>query len=155
MTDYKTVIAFFDEYICHYKNLLSFENDKISLLATDKIELLNKSLANEQALCMKGESFEQRRLKMMKSQGIEGLTFSKIIDNAPDEYKRKLTDQFSDLSRYIVQVKKLNQQAMSVVNGKLSAIAKRAEAVQGETYDEHGEKNNAVPESGSSISRNI
>ena len=53
MPDYNKLIAFFDEYITHYKEFLQFEYLKLDMINNNQIEKLSKSLSTEQALIMK------------------------------------------------------------------------------------------------------
>ncbi len=154
MINYKNILIFFDEYIAHYRELLSFENQKLSLLVDNDIKKLNDSLSKEQALVMKGNSLEAKRIKLMKDQGIENISFSEIIDNSPIEYKMKLTESFEALKKYVNETKRINDNAMMTVNNRLSDIDKRLSTKESSTYDEHGGKNLKTSFS-SSLSRNI
>lgn len=120
MADYKKIIVFFDEYIEHYKELLAFEYSKLDMLKTNQIEKLSGALSTEQALIMKTNSFETKRMKLLE--GVEGKTFAEVIENAPEESKGRLTEQHDELSALIYEIKEINDLAKGVVSKRLKYI---------------------------------
>ena len=79
MPDYNKIIAFFDEYIAHYREFLQFEYLKMDMLNHNQIEQLSASLSKEQAFIMKTNSYETKRLKLLE--GVKGSTFAEIAEN--------------------------------------------------------------------------
>ena len=78
MSDYNKIIAFFDEYITHYREFLQFEYLKLDMINNNQIEKLSSSLSTEQALIMKTNSLETKRLKVLE--GTKGNTFAEIAE---------------------------------------------------------------------------
>lgn len=154
MADYNSIINFLNEYIKHYKELLSFENAKLNLVMSGKVSELNDSLSKEQALVMKGNSLESKRVALMEKEGLGGLSLSEIINKAPQQYKTQLTEKKEQLSKYIFEIKRINESSMNSVNEKLDTINKRLRNTDINTYDEHAHKQH-IPKFSSSISKNI
>ena len=120
MADYRKIIVFFDEYIEHYREFLAFENSKLDMLKKNEIEQLSNALSTEQALIMKTNSLETKRMKLLE--GVEGKTFAEVTEKAPEEFREKLTEQHNELSSLIYEIKEANDLAKGVVSKRLKYI---------------------------------
>ena len=145
MPDYNIIISYFDDCINHYKELLAFENQKLGYILENNISELGNCLSREQALIMKGNSLESRREAIFKEQGLSGNTFMEIIQNTPESYKYKLTQKFDELSKYVLQAKKINEEALDIVKKRLNYIENKS-ASSTETYDLKGDKKHSSPQ---------
>ncbi len=154
MADYKILIEFFTECVAHYKELLGFENEKLSLLIANNVVKLNEILTKEQAYIMRGEALEAKRIKLLKEQGLENQKFKELIDNAPDKYKGTLRDLNESLSKYVNEVKRVNTNAMERASQNLKSLNKRTTEPQTSTYDSSGGKNR-TQDFGSLLSKNV
>lgn len=134
MSDYNKIIAFFDEYITHYREFLQFEYLKLDMINNNQIEKLSSSLSTEQALIMKTNSLETKRLKVLE--GTKGNTFAEIADNAPEEFREKLRTQHEELSAIIFRIKELNDSANIIVSERLKKIQRRTAEL--DVYDGKG-----------------
>ncbi len=134
MPDYNKIIAFFDEYINHYKEFLQFEYLKLDMLNHNQIEKLSASLSKEQAFIMKTNSYETKRVKLLE--GVTGSTFAEIAENAPEEFRSKLTKQHKELSEIIFRIKELNDAANITVTERLKKIERKTAEL--DVYDGKG-----------------
>lgn len=134
MPDYNKIIAFFDEYIAHYKEFLQFEYLKLDMINHNQIEKLSKSLSAEQALIMKTNSYETKRVKVLE--GTEGSTFAEIAANAPEEYRARLNAQHKELSEIVFRIKELNDSANITVTERLKKIQRKTAEL--DVYDGRG-----------------
>ncbi len=134
MSDYRKIIAFFDEYIAHYKDFLSFEYKKADMINKDEIEKLSASLGTEQALIMKTNSLETKRMKLLE--GIQGKTFDEVIAAAPQEYKERLSKQREEFSALVFRIKEINDAANVIVSERLKKIQRRTAEL--DVYDGKG-----------------
>lgn len=134
MPDYNKIIAFFDEYIAHYREFLQFEYLKLDMLNHNQIEQLSSSLSKEQALIMKTNGYETKRLKVLE--GTTGSTFAEIAENAPEEFREKLTAQHRELSEIVFRIKELNDAANITVTERLKKIQRRTAEL--DVYDGKG-----------------
>lgn len=148
------MIDFFDEYILHYKELLAFENQKLELIVANNVTELSNCLSKEQALIMKGNSLEKKRISLMNEQGLSDIKFGEIIDNSPKEFSTRLKSSYSELSKYVNEVKRINTNAMEIVNGKLSAVESKLSKTNNDTYDVKGGKKRES-NSTSALTKNI
>lgn len=133
MPDYKKIIAFFDEYIAHYKSFLKFEYAKADMINKGAIAQLSDSLTTEQALIMKTNTFEARRMKLVEGCGD---SFGELIDGAPAEHKERLKSQHEELSEIIYKIKELNDNAGVIVSERLKRIQQRTAEL--DVYDGKG-----------------
>ena len=134
MPDYNKIIAFFDEYINHYKEFLQFEYLKLDMLNHNQIEKLSASLSKEQAFIMKTNSYETKRVKLLE--GVTGSTFAEIAENAPEEFRSKLAKQHKELSEIIFRIKELNDAANITVTERLKKIERKTAEL--DVYDGKG-----------------
>ncbi len=134
MPDYKKIIAFFDEYIAHYREFLEFEYLKLDMINHNQIEKLSKSLSSEQALIMKTNSYETKRVKLLE--GTTGSTFAEIAENAPEEYRERLSAQHKELSEIVFRIKELNDCAKITVTERLKKIQRKTAEL--DVYDGKG-----------------
>lgn len=134
MPDYNKITAFFDEYIEHYKAFLKFEYAKASMISHGDIEQLSNSLPTEQALIMKTNVLENKRVKLVE--GAPGKTFAELAENAPDEYRERLKAQHSELSELLYKIKEINDAANVIVSERLKKIQRRTAEL--DVYDGKG-----------------
>lgn len=134
MLDYNKLIAFFDEYISHYKEFLSFEYSKVDMINKGEIEKLSNSLSTEQAFIMKTNTYETKRLKLMGEKS--GESFSQLAENAPKEFRDRLTAQHKEMSELVFNIKELNDMANDIVTERLRKINSRAAEL--DVYDGKG-----------------
>ncbi len=134
MPDYNKIIAFFDEYIAHYKEFLQFEYLKLDMINHNQIEKLSMSLSTEQALIMKTNSYETKRIALLE--GTVGSTFAEIAANAPEEYRERLGAQHKELSDIVFRIKELNDSAKITVTERLKKIQRRTAEL--DVYDGKG-----------------
>ena len=132
--DYFKLVRFFNEYIVHYKELLDFEYSKLDMINNDKIEELSRSLSKEQALIMKSNSMEKKRIEILGED--KDLTFKEIIEKAPISCKKRLEGQYEELSACIMKIKELNDLANVIITGRLKRVERKTAEL--DTYDGKG-----------------
>lgn len=144
MPDYNKLISFFDECRSHYKELLAFENEKLSYIHEDDITQLGNSLGKEQALIMKGNSLETKRKALLKEEGLENAHIEEIKKGADEKTAKALDDRFSELSKYVLQCRHINEESLDIVKRRLKVIEEKTNSPQ--TYDTKGEKKQSSSE---------
>ena len=132
--DYFKLVRFFYEYIVHYKELLDFEYSKLDMINNDKIEELSRSLSKEQALIMKSNSMEKKRIEILGED--KDLTFKEIIEKAPISCKKRLEGQYEELSACVMKIKELNDLANVIITGRLKRVERKTAEL--DTYDGKG-----------------
>lgn len=150
MLNYKEIISFFDEYIAHYREFLKFEYSKADMINKGEIEKLSNALSTEQALIMKTNSYESKRMKLLKE--TNGATFSEITEAAPEEFRGKLEEQHKELSALVFKIKEINDAAGLIISERLRKIRSRTSEL--DVYDGRGELKREIP-AAAAISKNV
>lgn len=132
--DYSALAAFLEEYNEHYRSFLKFEYKKLDMINKDDIEKLSESLSAEQALIMKANSLESRRLKLLGDS--KDISFTELIAQAPVEYKERLSAIHKELSENVYKIKEINDMAGIIVNERLRKIRNKVGEI--DTYDGKG-----------------
>ena len=150
MIDYFKLVRFFAEYTAHYKEFLEFELKKLDMINNDKIEELSASLSVEQALIMKATSLENKRLAILGED--KELTFKEIIEKAPLSCRKRLQDQYAELSKYVARIKEINDLSNIIITGRLRRVERRNAEL--DTYNGKGAVKTEYA-TGSSIFKNV
>ncbi len=150
MTDYFKLVRFFNEYVAHYKEFLDFEYKKLDMINNDKIAELSASLSVEQALIMKANSLEGKRLKLLEED--KDLTFKEIIEKAPVSCRKRLQEQYTELSAYVAKIKEINNLSNIIISGRLKRVERKNAEL--DTYNGKGAVKTEYA-SGSAIFRNV
>ena len=140
MEDYNSLLIFFKQYNEHYRDFLAFELKKMKLVAEDDIQGLTDSIKTEQALIMKTNAFETKRLKILSGVGGQNKRFSDIIDEAPEDKKDALRAEFKELSRLVLEIKKVNDNVRLIVTERMKKFETPSES---DTYNVNGGKNHS------------
>lgn len=134
MTDYFQLVRFINEYNAHYKEFLEFEYKKLDLINNDKIEELSNILSTEQALIMKTNSLENKRIKLLGDD--KDLSFIDIIEKAPISCKKRLEEQYAELSASVNKIKELNDMSDIIISGRLKRVERKTAEL--DTYNGKG-----------------
>lgn len=139
---YNELLDFYGKYISYYRELLAFENKKFSLVLEDNIAMLEKALEDEQALMMRGDAYEKKRIKLQMDMGLGERTFEEIIAVCPEAYKLKFAAVNQELTTVVFEIKKINLLGNELVREKLETIAQITNKNKGaQTYDRSGQRN--------------
>lgn len=102
-----------------YRELTVFLMKKHTKILADDLEWLTDSLNDEQAFLMKSRSLEDKRLELFKGLGIEDKKLSELVEEAPEEYKPKMSMLYKQLKELVDNISELNSQTTEVVKRKL------------------------------------
>lgn len=125
MKDFLILVSFLREYENFFAEFKAEEEKKLQSLTTWNLEEIDKCNALQQAYQMKMESLEEKRQNLQKELGLEGYTFSQVINAAPEEYKSELQSIFLNTESAIKEIKYLNQKSMDVVHTNIKTIGKK------------------------------
>lgn len=128
------MVRFFNDYNAHFKELMDFEYKKLDMINNDRIEELSNILSTEQALIMRTDTLEKKRLELME--GNKECTFADIIAAAPVSCKARLEEQYKELAEYVGKIKELNDLANVIITGRLRRVEQKTAELN--TYDDKG-----------------
>lgn len=140
----KEVISFLEEYTQYYRDLVFFLLEKYNKILEDDLAWMLESLPEEQALVMKGTAFETKRLQYFKAKGLEGYTATMLVENSPEEYRRKMQVTCEEFNKLILEVQRINRETTENVEKKLSTQQELVEKAgllnRPQTYNVAGNK---------------
>lgn len=136
--DFDKFLNFLNEYNNHYRELLAFESNKLNLIIKDDVEGLRELLNAEQAIIMKTNQLEKKRISLMDDDYKE-LTLKQLIEKVPTQYKPQYQQAYYEMSRLVLQTKKVNNNAQEVVARRMKILEE--ERVQTSSiYNKSGSK---------------
>lgn len=127
-----------------YRELTVFLMKKHTKILEDDLEWLTDSLNDEQAFLMKSRSLEEKRLELFEGLGIGDKKLKELVDEAPDDYKPKMSMLYSQLTELVNNITELNAQTTEVVKRKLDNqkefVVRAGILEKPETYDKNASK---------------
>lgn len=127
-----------------YRELTVFLMKKHTKILADDLEWLTDSLNDEQAYLMKSRSLEDKRLELFRGLGISDIKLSELIEDAPEEYKPKMSMLYKQLEELVDNITELNSQTTEVVKRKLDNqkefVARAGILEKPETYNRNASK---------------
>ena len=138
--------AFFDhleEYNGFLEKVVEEQNQKIEALLTHDTEVLERSVARQQAISMQMSVFEDRRLQLQAQAGLKGLTFTQIEERLGPGEGQRVRSCRTRMQDLVSQIRFLNDRAMRLVETNLQVLNLRMpleERVEAQGYDGKGKQ---------------
>ncbi len=127
-----------------YRELTVFLMKKHTKILEDDLEWLTDSLNDEQAFLMKSRSLEEKRLELFNGLGIGDKKLKELVEEAPDDYRPKMSMLYSQLTELVNNITELNAQTTEVVKRKLDNqkefVVRAGILEKPETYDRNASK---------------
>lgn len=114
--------AFFDfleEYAQFLEKLDSDEKEKLAALMSNSIERIEHAISVGQANAMQIENLERRRVRLQEKAGYAGMTFSEIVECAPDEERVGLDALMRRIVMLVENVQYQSKKSVGVANDHL------------------------------------
>ncbi len=127
-----------------YRELTVFLMKKHTKILADDLEWLTDSLNDEQAFLMKSRSLEDKRMELFRGLGIGDRKLKELVDEAPDDYKPKMSMLYNQLTELVDNITELNAQTTEVVKRKLDNqkefVVRAGILEKPETYNKNASK---------------
>lgn len=127
-----------------YRELTVFLMKKHTKILADDLEWLTDSLNDEQAFLMKSRSLEDKRMELFRGLGIDGKRLKELVDEAPDDYRPKMSMLYDQLTELVNNITELNAQTTEVVKRKLDNqkefVVRAGILEKPETYNKNASK---------------
>jgi len=120
----KEVIAFMEKYNAHFEALSAFVSEKRAKVIADELPWLLDSLTVEQKFVMEGNDLEAKRLALFRDLGLAGKKAKELIEECPEELKKKLTLECTAMERHVETIKSMNADIIDIIERKLSVQEK-------------------------------
>lgn len=122
MNGYIEIKGIMDEYISLMDKLITFEKEKLQAIQGKKTEELDAFLKEEQAYLLQLRGLDQKREKIQKENGFEGMTYRQIIAKAQGDMQHDLDESFQQLDVKTKEFKELIKTINSYIDIKLHTI---------------------------------
>lgn len=130
--DYETeLFNFFEEYAEFLEKLNSDEEEKLSSLLSNSIERIEHAISVGQANAKQMENMERRRIRLQEKAGYAGMTFSEIIESAPDEERVGLEALLHRVITLAENIQFQNKKSMGVARDNLHIMNLAPETLAG------------------------
>jgi len=120
---FKNLIQTLETQINIYKEYIEIEKSKTNAVVNSDIIKLDGILSSEEILYMKSQSYEKKRINIMKSLNLENKTLLEVIDFAEGKEKDRLSEILEELSFYIDELKQVNECNKKLVKSRLDIIS--------------------------------
>ena len=116
---YQELVSFFEEYADFTAHMASSETEKLQALISNELPRIEHAIAVAQANAMKLESMELQRTRLQERAGCANMTFSQIIERAPDEEKERLRALFTRIQNCIEDIKQRNDKSVGIASANM------------------------------------
>lgn len=127
-----------------YRELNVFLMKKHSKIMQDDLEWLTDSLNDEQAFLMRSRSLEDKRLALFKGLNIADKRLSELADEAPEDFRPKVTMLSRQLTELVTSITELNAKTTEMVKRKLDSEKEIVDQTgivnKPQTYDKNASK---------------
>lgn len=120
--DKKALYDFLNEYTMFWQEVLKEEKEKLQNISSGNIELVEKSINDQQAIIMQINNMENKRIELQNSLGLKDKTFKEIVDEAQGDYKQRLTDNMELFNNTISEIKYYNEKCKDIAKSHLDFI---------------------------------
>lgn len=122
MQNFAHIQGIIDEYIELLEKLTIFEQQKLEAVSTKATEQLDNFLKEEQVYLLQLRGLDQKREKLQKDSGLEGLTYRQIIDKAQGTERTQLETSYEILSARTKVFKQTINTLKSYIDIRLHSI---------------------------------
>ena len=108
-----------------YRELLQAEKEKTDILTEGNVDKLEKIMNTEQAINMKINGIEKKRIGIMDGLGLHDKTLREVIaiaQNDENKTRGRLFKLYKDLKECTDQIKEVNEQNKILINARLNVI---------------------------------
>ncbi|MEG1448528.1 MAG: hypothetical protein RR048_06700 [Oscillospiraceae bacterium] len=131
--DKKVLYDFLNEYTKFWQEVLKEEKVKLKNISSGNIELVEKSINDQQAIIMQINNMENKRLELQSHLGLDNKTFKEVIDDAQQPYKQQLIDNMEIWSLTIEEIKAYNEKCKKIAQSHLDFMG-NSDKQQNTTY---------------------
>lgn len=123
MAEYGKYIDVIAEYADFCDQLLSEEQEKLSIMHSHDLQALEASVKRQETMLMKLQSFERQRVQKQKEAGLSELTMSQIIERLSGDEKERMQALFARLEAAAKEIKFHNGKSLEAAEDNLRLFA--------------------------------
>lgn len=118
---------FIDDYNIFWQQVLEKEKEKLNNISLGQLDLVQKSIQDQQAVIMQINNLEEKRMRLQREAGLDGKSFREIIEDAPSEEKPRLTKALELFEKIIGEVRYYNDKSNKIAKDHLDMIGVSAD----------------------------
>lgn len=121
------LFSFLEDYADFLAHMVKDEQEKLSSLLSNSLPRIEAAIATAQANSKQMENFELSRSRLQEQAGYGGMTFSEMIENAPEEEQQSLQALLIRIQNYVETIQYSNTKSMRVARTNLLTINPEAD----------------------------
>ena len=114
--------AFLDQYADFLARMAKDEEEKLRALMSNLLPRIEHAISVAQANAKQVENFELKRTRLQEQAGFGGMTFTEIIEAAPEEEQQSLDAVFRRIQSCVDEIKFHNSKSMRVAHTNMREI---------------------------------
>lgn len=108
------LFSFLEEYADFLAHMVKDEEEKLAALLSNSLPRIEAAISTAQANAKRMENCELSRMRLQEQAGYGAMSFSEIIENAPDEERLSLEALLRRIQGYVDDIKFHNTKSMRV-----------------------------------------
>lgn len=146
MSKFSMYYDFMDKYEEFYKTVKQAEEEKLQAIMLNNLTKMESSLSAYERIVKQAQQYEEKRLELCKSMGIDGTSFNSVVSHFEGEEKRKLILQKVRLEMLVETVNYLNKKSLEISDIQLRYSEELAKKLPEATncYNSKGETEPAL-----------
>lgn len=142
---FENFMAVIDETVQLVYDITQVETAKTEAASLRQHHLINGYVQQEQAQILKLRGLEQRRTRLVRDLGWDGLTFRQILDQASLHQRNQMQPLFEELEWQVRQLQDSMDAAGSIIRVRLHELDVTLAQQTGSSYDSSGNAGASVP----------
>lgn len=125
--DKKVLYDFLNDYTKFWEEVLVEEKEKLKNISSGNVELVEKSINDQQAVIMKINNMEDKRIKLLEEVNLKDKTFKEVVMQASEEYKPQLLKNLETFEKTFEDIKYYNDKCKEIAKSHLDYIGANTE----------------------------
>lgn len=121
------LFSFLEEYADFLAHMVKDEEEKLAALLSNSLPRIESAISTAQANAKQMENFELSRMRLQEQAGYGGMSFSEIIESAPEEESQGLEALLRRIQGYVDDIKFHNTKSMRVARTNMLEMNPNAE----------------------------
>lgn len=142
---FENFMAVIDETVQLVYDITQVETAKTEAASLRQHHLINGYVQQEQAQILKLRGLEQRRTRLVRDLGWDGLTFRQILDQASLRQRNQMQPLFEELEWQVRQLQDSMDAAGSIIRVRLHELDVALAQQTGSSYDSSGNAGVSAP----------
>ena len=121
------------QFVELFDRMTPLEQEKLEVVKRNQVSALEEIIKKEQAEIMALRGLDQKRERLQKELGFEGMTFQEILGRLPEEQQPEFRELFDTLGSRVKEFQSITESSKAMMEVNLHAINKMAAQAHGGT----------------------